>query len=412
MTSAPAYAVVDLETTGLSPTRHHRILELGVVHLDEQLQQIDSWSTLVNPARDVGPVEIHGVTSAMVRDAPTFADLAGDLHELLGGTVLVAHNAKFDIAFLEAEFHRACGHCPPLAAVCTMLLADSVGLPRSLAAACDAVGVEHRGAHTALGDATATTALFTALTRVVDLSPPTPPWDQCTNTIPPSGLTRSRTDEISVPGGDYLLDLLSRLPARSNEAIPGALHEAVISYRGVLDRALEDRVIDPDEATALAAVAEQWGLSPQVVIEIHKEYLRDLVAVALADGIISGPERRDLERVTHLLGGLPSDVDTVIAEVQARPRPTGPSHDLTGMSVCFTGDSECRRDGRVIERPVAEGLAVLHGLVPQRNVTKKLDVVVLSDPDSMSAKAEKARQYGTRIIAERQFWAMLGVAVD
>jgi DNA polymerase-3 subunit epsilon len=48
----------------------------------------------------------------------------------------------------------------------------------------------------------------------------------------------------------------------------------------------------------------------------------------------------------------------------------------------------------------------------QASVTKSLDILVLADPDSMSGKAKKARQYGTRLVAERVFWGELGVAID
>lgn len=52
------------------------------------------------------------------------------------------------------------------------------------------------------------------------------------------------------------------------------------------------------------------------------------------------------------------------------------------------------------------------GMSPQKNVTKSLDYLVVADPETMSGKAKRARQYGTRIIAEPVFWRMVGVAVE
>ncbi|MFL5963284.1 MAG: hypothetical protein ACJ757_10385 [Gaiellaceae bacterium] len=63
-------------------------------------------------------------------------------------------------------------------------------------------------------------------------------------------------------------------------------------------------------------------------------------------------------------------------------------------------------------REVAETLASERGLVVKQGVTKKLDVLVVADPDSLSGKARKARDYGTRIIVERSFWRSIGVPVD
>jgi DNA polymerase-3 subunit epsilon len=61
---------------------------------------------------------------------------------------------------------------------------------------------------------------------------------------------------------------------------------------------------------------------------------------------------------------------------------------------------------------MCEALASDAGLTVARSVTKALNVLVVADPDTMSGKAEKARRYGTRIIAEPVFWRLLGIAVD
>lgn len=66
------YAVLDLETTGLSPTHHHRVLEVAVALVDDAGRIVEEWDTLVNPERDVGAGEVHGITSADVYRAPTF----------------------------------------------------------------------------------------------------------------------------------------------------------------------------------------------------------------------------------------------------------------------------------------------------------------------------------------------------
>lgn len=114
------YAVVDVETTGLSPVRD-RIVEIGVVLLDESGEPEGEWQSLVNPLRGMGAVFVHGLTDADVADAPTLADLLPQIRGLFSGRALVAHNATFDVGFLNASFARAGYgmHVPREATVCT-----------------------------------------------------------------------------------------------------------------------------------------------------------------------------------------------------------------------------------------------------------------------------------------------------
>ncbi|MCS7483172.1 exonuclease domain-containing protein, partial [Umezawaea endophytica] len=67
------YAVVDVETTGIHPGRHHRVVEVAVVRLDTEGRVLDEWCTLVNPERDLGPQHVHGITAAEARLAPAWA---------------------------------------------------------------------------------------------------------------------------------------------------------------------------------------------------------------------------------------------------------------------------------------------------------------------------------------------------
>jgi DNA polymerase III subunit epsilon len=70
------YAVIDIETTGFSPAHHHRIVEIAVVLVDDGGSLVYEWETLLNPQRDVGASEIHGLTAADVYAAPAFAQIA------------------------------------------------------------------------------------------------------------------------------------------------------------------------------------------------------------------------------------------------------------------------------------------------------------------------------------------------
>src|SRR5438105_411259 len=104
---AAPLAIVDLETTGTRPAAD-RVTEIGVLEV-ERFEVVSEWSTLVNPGVAL-PSEIQaitGITSAMLAQAPRFADLAAELHERLAGRVFIAHNVRFDYTFLRREFERA-----------------------------------------------------------------------------------------------------------------------------------------------------------------------------------------------------------------------------------------------------------------------------------------------------------------
>jgi DNA polymerase-3 subunit epsilon len=83
----------------------------------------------------------------------------------------------------------------------------------------------------------------------------------------------------------------------------------------------------------------------------------------------------------------------------------------SGLTVCFTGELQCSFQGEPITREQAHCFAQQAGLAIATNVSKKLGVLVVADPNSQSGKARKARDYGTRIMAETVFWKCIGVDV-
>ncbi len=98
------FAFLDVETTGLDPHSGDKICEIAVIKtLDGQV--LDEFVTIVNPGRNIPEraVSIHGITEAMVKSAPLFRDIASDLLNFLNETVIVAHNARFDLEFLRSE---------------------------------------------------------------------------------------------------------------------------------------------------------------------------------------------------------------------------------------------------------------------------------------------------------------------
>ena len=120
----PRLAFVDIETTGLG-AENHRIAEIGVVTVDGD--RIDEWGMLLDPGRRISdlPHEFGAEPAYFCADRanelPRFSDIAASLAQRLDGRLLIAHNARFDYAFLKAEFERL-GQAFEAPVVCSLML--------------------------------------------------------------------------------------------------------------------------------------------------------------------------------------------------------------------------------------------------------------------------------------------------
>ena len=103
--------VFDTETTGLDAANGDRIVEIGCIELINHIPSGKSFHIYVNPERSVPPdaVRVHGLDDGFLRDKPPFAMVARDFVAFIGDAPLIAHNAEFDFAFVNAELTRA-GH--------------------------------------------------------------------------------------------------------------------------------------------------------------------------------------------------------------------------------------------------------------------------------------------------------------
>jgi DNA polymerase III epsilon subunit family exonuclease len=102
------FTFLDCETTGLSPRYGDKICEIALLKVRGGEVQ-ESYQTLVNPGRPISPgaMAVNGITDAMVKDAPSFSEIAEKLIRIIGDSVIVAHNAKFDLGFLSTQFQNA-----------------------------------------------------------------------------------------------------------------------------------------------------------------------------------------------------------------------------------------------------------------------------------------------------------------
>jgi len=165
------FAFLDVETTGLDPSSGDKVCEIAVIKtIDGQVA--DEFVTIVNPGRNIPEraVSIHGITQAMVQRAPFFRDIANNLLDFLNETVIVAHNARFDLGFLRSELKNLNLSLPENEVI------DTLGIARryytfpsnSLGEIAKSIGLPIDEQHRALADVTTTKVIFEYFLKDLD----------------------------------------------------------------------------------------------------------------------------------------------------------------------------------------------------------------------------------------------------
>lgn len=155
---------LDVETTGTSPKRGDRIIEIAMLQVkgEDFLGHVDK---LVDPQRSLraDAMRVNGITPDMVMGQPTFADVLPDLHELLEGCVVVGHNVRFDLNFLQAEYAIAGVPFPTVTALDTLPVARKrYDFPsNSLEQIARSLAIEGGQFHRAMSDVLVTYEVFT-----------------------------------------------------------------------------------------------------------------------------------------------------------------------------------------------------------------------------------------------------------
>ncbi len=167
----------DTETTGLNPESGDRVVDIGLVEMVNRQLTGRHLHFYLNPERDM-PEEafrVHGLSSEFLADKPKFAQIVDEFLAFIEGAELVAHNAAFDVGFINAELKR-CGRAPLHECVDnvldTLLMARDMfpGKANSLDALCRRLEVDNsnRGLHGAVKDAELLAEVYIRLTRGQD----------------------------------------------------------------------------------------------------------------------------------------------------------------------------------------------------------------------------------------------------
>ena len=164
------YCVFDLETTGFSPEKQDKITEIAICKVKNG-EIIDEYTTFINPERNIpfNVQKLTHITDDMVKDAPTIEEALPDILDFIEGTTLVAHNADFDISFLNYFIEKE-GYKERFTnyIIDTLMIAREIYyyLPnKKLGTIVEDLGIELEGAHRAINDTRATAKMFVRMTE-------------------------------------------------------------------------------------------------------------------------------------------------------------------------------------------------------------------------------------------------------
>jgi DNA polymerase III epsilon subunit len=174
MMPLPPLTVFDVETTGLDPTKGHRIIEIAGVRIENGiLSEEQTFVSLVNPERDIPweAKQVNKIKDEDVRLAPSIEEVLPQFLEFAKGSILVAHNAKFDMGFLEQEKQFCWGYIDLPECMCTMRFSQAI-FPNQFGHSLDKVAqrlkliVPYKERHRALPDVLLTAQ---ALLKMIDM---------------------------------------------------------------------------------------------------------------------------------------------------------------------------------------------------------------------------------------------------
>ena len=191
--------VLDTETTGLSPDNGDRIVEIGCVELINHVPTNNTYQVYLNPEKDMDPgaEKVHGLTNEFLLDKPKFIEIVDSFLDFIGDSNLIAHNADFDINFLNSELARAKkDKINNDRVVDTLKIARSKfpGARNSLDALCKRFFVDNsnRSFHGALLDSELLAEVYLELVGGKE-----PDLELSTNTIKKDNKSQNRTSNVS-----------------------------------------------------------------------------------------------------------------------------------------------------------------------------------------------------------------------
>lgn len=390
--------VLDVETTGFNFSKNDRVVEVAAIKLDSTLKELDRFETLLNPKRDLGPQHIHGIQASWLVEAPEFREISNALLAFLDGSIVVGHNVDFDLNFIEAEFKRIGFNDFNLRAhaIDTLKLSKSLlGSSQSckLSDLATLFDLAHETAHNAISDAAVTAEILRILVNrdlttaaIVAESMSKPLKVHFELSTKPTYVTRPRLINGD-PNNSFLLKLVDELPPSST------LVGNSMAYVEFLRVAIADGVINDEEVTDLLAIAKSLELGIDEISKIHKEVFCQIASVAWSDGVLTDFECRLIEQIAKQLG---------VGELELQQARTGNGYKPSTSALVKEGDLVVLTGTMTPPKEAVSAQLAVIGVNVADSLTKKVNLLVASDVNTLSGKGQKARAWGIPIVSTAQ----------
>jgi DNA polymerase-3 subunit epsilon len=424
------FVVLDVETTGLDPVKN-RILEIALATVENGII-VESWTTRFNPEGPVGKTEIHGITEGDVKDAPLFKEKSIEILDRIQNVAVVAHNSRFDLAFLHAEFDRMGLKMPWVAGICTLTISNYYQphlSRRRLADCCEDIGISIENAHSAMGDAHATAKLFhyylmpnkRPAPRKEDLEVVKNPVANSIEVVMSGRRNpvvsqrieeRKNSQEIQINTNLYK-ELVKILAACSfQEVLEKENFSGEFAYLEKVIEFLEDGQLNDSEREELISLACIYDLSESQIEIAHESLIKALAIQALKDESISVGEREELNLIASALGLSQSSLTSIVKDAkkirldslsrvaQQLPENWKLGEPLrVGQKVVFTGCDP-------VQRTQLENDSKKAGVAISGKVSSKT-ALLITDGSYDGNKARDAREIGVRVVTPDEYELML-----
>ena len=424
------FVVLDVETTGLDPATC-RIIEIALATVENGMI-LETWTTRFNPEGPVGKTEIHGITDADVANAPLFVEKAEEILKRINGIAVVAHNSRFDLAFLRAEFQRANITMPWVAGICTLTISNYYQphlSRRRLADCCEDIGIAISNAHSATGDVQATARLFHYY--MIPNKRPTPRKEELDTLKNPNGnsseiksvviknpiiaqrIADSKKVQNQQPAISVYKELAKILAACSfQEVLEKENFTGEFSYLEKVIEFLADGVLTDSELQELNSLAAVYSLSESQIQASHISLLTAFAIQALKDESISVTEKDELKSLALSLGVNQKSLTDVIREAKAIR-----ANALSKQTLLLPDNWKLGAPLRVGQKVVFTGCEPNHRAQLESD-SKKAGVAISSKVSSKTAllitdgsyegnKARDARDMGVRVVSPDEYELML-----
>ena len=398
---ANLFTLIDLETTGLFPSKYDKITEISLKKVNKNGELIDKYTTLVNPERDLGPTSLHKISNLDINNAPKFDEIYSYILWFINETCLIGHNVSFDVKFLNHQLNQQNSEVEILEenTLCTLKFASTKKIPRKLE------GIQQllRGNVDSLHSADNDTEIIKEMFIHLDLGK----WIDKQDFKLLNLSILSPDEKIEVNRGEGIKTLngfFEKLIFESSKRSKDFENYELNKYAELVERAVEDKIVNSSEINELQEFINDNLISSEDANYVNKELFKNYCAIAYSDFVITEDEKAELKVLSKLLSIKNEDyhetLSTVISE-EIKPKET--NENFSGMSVCFSGDINVSSNNISYTRKEIEQIAIGSGLELKSGVSKKLDLLVVADTQTQSGKARKARGYGIRIISGSDF---------